>query len=136
MTPVCQFLREDLKYDDSKAKHKSFHRADLHISVEDMWTTWKNSEGENGSLLSANQLACSTQKFQYLTTTELIGNLDINKKLPIKGSHSSMNIGATISAVTSFGTSTRSRLATQSDKQYLYMLLCSDLLIRMFLPTC
>lgn len=41
-----QFLREDLKYDDSKAKHSSFHRADLHISVEDMWSSWKGSEGE------------------------------------------------------------------------------------------
>lgn len=43
-----QFLREDLKFQDSRAKHSSFHRADLHISVEDMWTTWKSSEGESG----------------------------------------------------------------------------------------
>ncbi|XP_044077264.1 stromal interaction molecule 1-like isoform X4 [Siniperca chuatsi] len=38
-----EFLREDLKYHDPKAKHSSFHRADLHISVEDMWTRWKSS---------------------------------------------------------------------------------------------
>ncbi|XP_051903495.1 stromal interaction molecule 1-like isoform X2 [Hippocampus zosterae] len=41
------FLREDLKYRDPKAKHSSFHRADLHISVEDMWDAWKNSEVYN-----------------------------------------------------------------------------------------
>uniref|UniRef100_A0A3Q2XFE4 Stromal interaction molecule 1b n=1 Tax=Hippocampus comes TaxID=109280 RepID=A0A3Q2XFE4_HIPCM len=41
------FLREDLKYHDPKAKHSSFHRADLHISVEDMWDAWKNSEVYN-----------------------------------------------------------------------------------------
>ncbi|XP_068600584.1 stromal interaction molecule 1-like [Brachionichthys hirsutus] len=37
------FLREDLKDQDSKAKHSSFHGADLHISVEDMWDAWKSS---------------------------------------------------------------------------------------------
>lgn len=41
-----QFLREDLKYHDPKSKQSSFHRADLHISVEDMWTAWKSSVGE------------------------------------------------------------------------------------------
>lgn len=41
------FLREDLKYHDPKAKHRSFHRADLHISVEDMWNAWKSSEVGN-----------------------------------------------------------------------------------------
>lgn len=54
--PLPQFLREDLKYRDSKAKHSSFHRADLHISVEDMWTAWKSSEGEDGSLISSGVL--------------------------------------------------------------------------------
>ncbi|KAF3705488.1 Stromal interaction molecule 1 Precursor [Channa argus] len=43
-----EFLREDLKYHDPKAKHSSFHRADLQISVEDMWNTWKNSKGRGG----------------------------------------------------------------------------------------
>jgi len=41
-----QFLREDLKYQDPKAKHNNFHRADLLITVEDMWNTWKASEGK------------------------------------------------------------------------------------------
>jgi len=50
-TRVCnrslpQFLREDLMSHDPKAKHSSFHRADLHISVEDMWAAWKGSTGE------------------------------------------------------------------------------------------
>lgn len=46
MTAISQFLKEDLKYHDSKAKHSSFHRVDLHISLEDMWSAWKSSEGE------------------------------------------------------------------------------------------
>uniref|UniRef100_A0A3Q2PGA2 Stromal interaction molecule 1b n=1 Tax=Fundulus heteroclitus TaxID=8078 RepID=A0A3Q2PGA2_FUNHE len=42
-----EFLREDLKYHDPRAKHSSFHRSDPHISVEDMWSTWKGSEVYN-----------------------------------------------------------------------------------------
>ncbi|KAM3869038.1 stromal interaction molecule 1b [Diretmus argenteus] len=44
------FLREDLKYHDPKAKHSSFHRVDLLISVEDMWNAWKSSEVYNWTL--------------------------------------------------------------------------------------
>ncbi|KAL6470087.1 hypothetical protein MHYP_G00212060 [Metynnis hypsauchen] len=44
------FLREDLKYHDPKAKHKSFHGADLLITVEDMWNTWRASEVYNWSV--------------------------------------------------------------------------------------
>ncbi|GAA6228303.1 stromal interaction molecule 1-like isoform X1 [Lates japonicus] len=47
-TETDEFLREDLKYHDPKDKHRSFHRADLHISVADMWNAWKSSEGERG----------------------------------------------------------------------------------------
>ncbi|CAK6982195.1 stromal interaction molecule 1-like isoform X5 [Scomber scombrus] len=47
ITETDEFLREDLKYHDPKAKHSSFHRADLHISVEDMWNAWKSSEVYN-----------------------------------------------------------------------------------------
>ncbi|KAJ8275534.1 hypothetical protein COCON_G00072860 [Conger conger] len=35
---------EDLKYHDPRAKHNSFHGADLLISVEDMWNAWRTSE--------------------------------------------------------------------------------------------
>ncbi|XP_039549875.1 stromal interaction molecule 1b isoform X2 [Pimephales promelas] len=44
VTETDGFLREDLKYQDPKAKHNNFHRADLLITVEDMWNTWKASE--------------------------------------------------------------------------------------------
>ncbi|CAM4669928.1 unnamed protein product [Leuciscus chuanchicus] len=44
VTETDGFLREDLKYKDPKGKHNSFHRADLLITVEDMWNTWKASE--------------------------------------------------------------------------------------------
>ncbi|XP_073727274.1 stromal interaction molecule 1b isoform X2 [Misgurnus anguillicaudatus] len=47
VTETDGFLREDLKYQDPKGKHKSFHRADLLITVEDMWNSWKASEVYN-----------------------------------------------------------------------------------------
>ncbi|XP_037323255.2 stromal interaction molecule 1-like isoform X2 [Pungitius pungitius] len=42
-TETDEFLRADLKYHDPKDKHSSFHRADLRISLEDMWRSWKSS---------------------------------------------------------------------------------------------
>ncbi|KAI4878768.1 hypothetical protein NFI96_028766, partial [Prochilodus magdalenae] len=50
VTETDGFLREDLKYHDPKAKHKSFHGADLLITVEDMWNTWRASEVYNWSV--------------------------------------------------------------------------------------
>ncbi|XP_017259920.1 stromal interaction molecule 1, partial [Kryptolebias marmoratus] len=43
-TETDEFLREDLNDHDPKSKPSSFHRADPHISLEDMWTSWKSSE--------------------------------------------------------------------------------------------
>ncbi|KAL4608521.1 stromal interaction molecule 1 isoform X2 [Arapaima gigas] len=45
-----EFLREDLNYHDPKAKHNSFHGADLLISVEDMWNAWKASAVYNWTI--------------------------------------------------------------------------------------
>uniref|UniRef100_A0A8C2JDK0 Stromal interaction molecule 1b n=1 Tax=Cyprinus carpio TaxID=7962 RepID=A0A8C2JDK0_CYPCA len=50
-----QFLREDLKYHDPKGKHNSFHRADLLITVEDMWKSWKGSEVYNWTVEKAEE---------------------------------------------------------------------------------
>ncbi|XP_056140816.1 stromal interaction molecule 1b [Lampris incognitus] len=50
MTETDGFLREDLMYRDPKAKHSSFHRADLLISVEDMWNAWQTSEVYNWTI--------------------------------------------------------------------------------------
>lgn len=50
--PVLQFLREDMQCQDSKGRQSSFHQADLHISVADMWITWKSSEGDRRSTLA------------------------------------------------------------------------------------
>ncbi|TRY76008.1 hypothetical protein DNTS_010907 [Danionella cerebrum] len=44
VTETDGFLREDLKYPDPKGKHNSFHSADLLITVEDLWNSWKASE--------------------------------------------------------------------------------------------
>ncbi|XP_054481184.1 stromal interaction molecule 1b [Anoplopoma fimbria] len=69
MTETDEFLREDLKYHDSKAKHNSFHRADLHISVEDMWTTWKSSEVYNWTVEQVvDWLLTSVELPQYTET--------------------------------------------------------------------
>ncbi|XP_037543131.1 stromal interaction molecule 1b [Nematolebias whitei] len=46
-TETDEFLREDLKDPDPKIKPGSFHRTNLHISLEDLWTTWKSSEVYN-----------------------------------------------------------------------------------------
>ncbi|XP_072518697.1 stromal interaction molecule 1b isoform X3 [Salminus brasiliensis] len=50
VTETDEFLREDLNYHDPKAKHKTFHGADLLITVEDMWNTWRASEVYNWSV--------------------------------------------------------------------------------------
>ncbi|KAM4544996.1 stromal interaction molecule 1-like isoform 4-T4 [Odontesthes bonariensis] len=65
-TETDEFLREDLKYHDSKAKHSSFHRADLHISVEDMWNAWKSSEVYNWTVQQVEEwLLVSVELPQY-----------------------------------------------------------------------
>ncbi|KAM7373844.1 hypothetical protein PAMP_006541 [Pampus punctatissimus] len=63
-----EFLREDLKYHDSKAKHSSFHRADLLISVEDMWNTWKNSEVYNWTEQQVEDWLLRVELPQYTET--------------------------------------------------------------------
>uniref|UniRef100_A0A8P4KR26 Stromal interaction molecule 1b n=1 Tax=Dicentrarchus labrax TaxID=13489 RepID=A0A8P4KR26_DICLA len=68
-TETDEFLREDLKYHDPKAKHSSFHRADLLISVEDMWTTWKSSEVYNWTVQQVEDwLLVSVELPQYTET--------------------------------------------------------------------
>ncbi|XP_067232135.1 stromal interaction molecule 1b isoform X1 [Chanodichthys erythropterus] len=69
VTETDGFLREDLKYNDPKGKHKSFHRADLLITVEDMWNSWKASEVYNWSVEEAEKwLASCVQLPQYVNS--------------------------------------------------------------------
>lgn len=98
--PLPQFLREDLKYHDSKAKHSSFHRADLHISVEDMWTAWKNSEGDSSRKKQsqnsgATSILSSVDVKPYLFTTDVFGSdrafNQKKKKVQNKQMHSKVN---------------------------------------------
>ncbi|XP_075958207.1 stromal interaction molecule 1b isoform X1 [Anarhichas minor] len=68
-TETDGFLREDLKSHDSKAKHSSFHRADLHISVEDMWAAWKSSGVYNWTVQQVEDWLCvSVELPQYAET--------------------------------------------------------------------
>uniref|UniRef100_A0A3Q0T930 Stromal interaction molecule 1b n=1 Tax=Amphilophus citrinellus TaxID=61819 RepID=A0A3Q0T930_AMPCI len=68
-TETDEFLREDLNYQDSKAKHSSFHRADAHISVEDMWNAWKSSEVYNWTVQQVvDWLTKSVELSQYAET--------------------------------------------------------------------
>ncbi|XP_069565766.1 stromal interaction molecule 1b isoform X2 [Brachyistius frenatus] len=68
-TETDEFLREDMKYHDPKAKQSSFHRADLHISVEDMWTAWKSSEVYNWTVQQVEEwLLVSVELPQYTQT--------------------------------------------------------------------
>uniref|UniRef100_A0A8C1IP05 Stromal interaction molecule 1b n=1 Tax=Cyprinus carpio TaxID=7962 RepID=A0A8C1IP05_CYPCA len=55
VTETDGFLREDLKYHDPKGKHNSFHRADLLITLEDMWKSWKGSEVYNWTVEKAEE---------------------------------------------------------------------------------
>uniref|UniRef100_A0A673M4F7 Stromal interaction molecule 1-like n=1 Tax=Sinocyclocheilus rhinocerous TaxID=307959 RepID=A0A673M4F7_9TELE len=55
VTETDGFLREDLKYHDPKGKHNSFHRADLLITVEEMWKSWKASEVYNWTVEKAEE---------------------------------------------------------------------------------
>nr|XP_032832243.1 stromal interaction molecule 1-like [Petromyzon marinus] len=41
------FLREDMKYSDPTLKHSNFHKEDQHISLQEMWLSWRNSEVYN-----------------------------------------------------------------------------------------
>ncbi|KAJ0061740.1 hypothetical protein NL108_008305 [Boleophthalmus pectinirostris] len=71
-----EFLREDLKFSDSKTKRRNFHQADLHISIEDMWTTWKHSEVYNWTLVQVEQWLClSVELPQYSASFR---NLQLN----------------------------------------------------------
>lgn len=85
MTTTAQFLREDLKYHDSKAKHSNFHRVDLHISLEDMWSAWKSSEGEVTQSPEHGNHGCGLVK-QIRSGVKPIPNLErfeIEKKGPL-----------------------------------------------------
>ncbi|CAI5642473.1 unnamed protein product [Oreochromis niloticus] len=65
-TETDEFLREDLKDHNPKAKHSSFHRADAHISVEDMWNAWKGSEVYNWTVQQVEDwLLTSVELPQY-----------------------------------------------------------------------
>nr|XP_046265784.1 stromal interaction molecule 1-like isoform X2 [Scatophagus argus] len=76
-----EFLREDLKDQDSKAKHSSFHRADLHISVEDMWTAWKSSEVYNWTVQQVEDWLLNSVELPQYTETFRNHQLD-GKALP------------------------------------------------------
>ncbi|XP_076836827.1 stromal interaction molecule 1b isoform X2 [Brachyhypopomus gauderio] len=67
VTETDGFLREDLKYHDPKAKHRSFHGADLLITVEDMWNTWRSSEVYNWTVEQVEQwLICYVELPSYV----------------------------------------------------------------------
>ncbi|XP_039893910.1 stromal interaction molecule 1-like isoform X2 [Simochromis diagramma] len=64
-TETDEFLREDLKDHNPKAKHSSFHRADAHISVEDMWNAWKGSKVYNWTVQQVEDWLASVELPQY-----------------------------------------------------------------------
>ena len=48
-----QFMRDELK-ENNKERHSSLHGNDSQISVDDLWTSWKQSEG-NASINSKRE---------------------------------------------------------------------------------
>ncbi|XP_056451050.1 stromal interaction molecule 1-like isoform X2 [Gadus chalcogrammus] len=71
------FLREDMNSKDPRAKHNNFHRADLLISLEDMWTSWKSSPVYNWTL--------EDMETWLLSCVELPQYMDTFKKHNIDG---------------------------------------------------
>ena len=41
-----QFIIEDMKQQQTN-KHSNLHREDQHITVEELWKSWKTSEGKS-----------------------------------------------------------------------------------------
>ncbi|KAM4620676.1 LOW QUALITY PROTEIN: stromal interaction molecule 1b [Polymixia lowei] len=80
-TETDGFLREDLQYNDPKAKHNSFHRADLHISLEDMWNAWRNSPVYNWTVEEAEDWLVNYVELPQYTHTFRKHNMD-GKALP------------------------------------------------------
>lgn len=73
-----QFLREDLKYQDPKGKHNSFHRADLLITVEDMWKSWKASEGFHRILILCKLYNTKKQSTKSFLLAPLLTHIILN----------------------------------------------------------
>ncbi|KAJ8266711.1 hypothetical protein GJAV_G00133850 [Gymnothorax javanicus] len=88
------FLREDLNYHDPKSKHNSFHGADLLISVEDMWNTWRNSEVYNWTVEEVVQWLTSCVELpQYEEAIKKIGiNGSAMPRLAVKNTTFTMSI--------------------------------------------
>lgn len=42
-----EFLRDELNYENGYERQKGFHRNDKHITVDELWMTWKSSEVHN-----------------------------------------------------------------------------------------
>ncbi|XP_034539878.1 stromal interaction molecule 1-like isoform X2 [Notolabrus celidotus] len=80
-TETDEFLREDLNYHDPKAKHSSFHRVDLHISVEDMWSAWKSSEVYNWTVQQVEDWLVHCVELPQYSETFMKRQLD-GKALP------------------------------------------------------
>ena len=44
-TLTLQFVREELEYEDNFDRQARFHGSDDHITVNDLWHLWVQSEG-------------------------------------------------------------------------------------------
>lgn len=67
-SPLTQFLRDELKYDDRKSsdKNKKFHGNDGQISVDELWTSWTSSKVHNWTVEEVmDWLSTSVQLPQY-----------------------------------------------------------------------
>lgn len=49
---IFQFLRDELQYVNGNERRKGFHRNDKHISLSELWHSWKSSEG------NFNEMSC------------------------------------------------------------------------------
>ncbi|UYV75304.1 STIM2 [Cordylochernes scorpioides] len=63
-----QFLRDELQYENGYERQKSFHGNDKHISVDELWNSWRNSQVHNWTVEETLQwLELSVELPQYVS---------------------------------------------------------------------
>lgn len=67
ITESDEFLRDELHYENANDRHRNFHGNDKHISVDELWKSWKISEVHNWTVdETLDWLSTSLELPQYV----------------------------------------------------------------------
>ncbi|KAF8790598.1 Stromal interaction molecule like protein [Argiope bruennichi] len=90
-----EFFRDELNYKSGYERQKRFHRNDKHISVDELWLTWKSSEVHNWTVEETIQWLVS-----YVDLPQYAGNFKENSidgtslpRLAVNNMHFLSNLG-------------------------------------------